>query len=68
MSTQTSINKVLGAIALTGVSGALTKISADIIRAGDVGLVCAASIFYVYKAQESNATQTLEPFSVTNPP
>lgn len=38
MASVTSINKVLGAIALTGVSGALTRISADIIRPGDIRL------------------------------
>lgn len=68
MASQTSINKVLGAIALTGISGALTKISANIIRPGDVGLVATPTTFYIYKAQESNATVTPEPYSSSNPP
>lgn len=68
MASQTSINKVLGAIALSGISGALTKISANIIRPGDVGLVATPTTFYIYKAQESNAKITVEPYSSSNPP
>lgn len=68
MAVSTSINKVLGAIALTGVSGALTRITADILRPGDIGFVATNSIFYIYKAQESNAEPTPEPFSASNPP
>lgn len=63
-----AINKVLGAIALTDVSGSLSRISYKILRAGDVCLVASNSAFYVYKCFESNITPDEPPYDIDNPP
>lgn len=63
-----AINKVIGAVALTGVSGALTRISSDILKVGDIGFVATNSIFYIYKCFESSVEATQEPYTTKNPP
>lgn len=54
--TSSNVNKVFGAIGLSGVSGALTEIKSDTIIVGDIGFVVANGIFYIYRCVEDGAT------------
>ena len=49
------LNKILGAIALVGQDGAVTKIASDILETGDCCFCITQATYYVFKAYESNA-------------
>lgn len=63
-----NVNKVLGAVGLTGTSGSLTKISSSLLRDGDIGFAVTSSAVYFFKCYEDAAPQTTGDFTVDNPP
>lgn len=60
--------KIVGAIALVGVDGAVTRIPSNALQSGDACLCVMQDRFYIFRAMQTGAQESVGPFNDTNLP